>query len=131
MSAKTNNVEPRTDHYPPTKRLGKGGVSMPFAIYERLYRFNFHLIEARRILEEQGLALRIDEVDEFRGLRWELDEARREANHRCCGEMEGLEARERDGLNPRELDSSEVVVRESAEPGEARPSGAENPRRAR
>ena len=104
---------------------------MRLAIYERLYRFKFHLIEARRILEELGLALRIDEVDEFRRLRWELDEARREANRRCCSEIEGLEARERDGLYPRELDPSEVVVRESAESGEAGPKGAESARRPR
>lgn len=89
---------------------------MRLSIYERLYHFKFHLIEARRILEVLGLALRIDEVEEFRRLRWELDEARREANRRCCGEMEGPEGRERDSLYPRELDLDEVVVRESAEP---------------
>jgi hypothetical protein len=71
------------------------------AIYERLYRFNFHLIEARRILEELGLALRIDEVDEFRRLRWELDEARREANRRCCRETE--EAARRTGSTHEKL----------------------------
>ena len=107
---------------------------MPLAVYERLYQFNFHLVEARRILHEPGLALWIDEVEEFRRIRWDLDEARREANRRCCSEMEGIEAWERDGLYPRELDPDEAVVRES-QSRESAKSGtaqdAENPRRPR
>jgi hypothetical protein len=94
---------------------------MLLAIYERLYQFNFHLIEARRVLQELGLALRIDEVEEFCRIRWNLDEARREADRRCCAQMEGIEARERGGLYPRELDPDEAVVREfqsgGSEPG--------------
>jgi len=107
---------------------------MRLAIYKHLHHFDFDLIEARRVIQEPGLALRVDEVKEFRRIRWDLDEARREANRRCCGEMEGIEAREKDGLYPRELDPDEVVVREaqsrqSAEP--ETPNNAENPRRPR
>jgi hypothetical protein len=86
---------------------------MRLAIYERLYDFNFHLIEARRTLEELALALKIDEGEEFRRIQTELDEARREANRRCCGQIEHSEARENDGHSPREHDPNEVVVHES------------------
>jgi len=69
-----------------------------------------------------------------RRLRWELDEAPREGNRRCCAQMEAVEARERDRLYPAELDPDEAVVRESqsresAKPGTAQ--DAENPRRPR
>lgn len=71
---------------------------MRLAIYERLYRFNFHLIEARRILEELGLALRIDEVEEYRRLRW--DSMRRAAKPTV-----GVAARSKAWRPAREMDS--------------------------
>src|ERR1700761_6276512 len=94
---------------------------MRLAIYERLYQFNFHLIEARRILRELGLALKIDASEELCRIRRDLDEARREANRRCCAQMEVVDSRESDGLYECSLASDEVMVRElhnreSAEP---------------
>ena len=112
---------------------------MRLAIYKLLYQLNFHPVEARPALPEQGLRLRIDDVEDFRGIRWAPYEACREANRRCFAQIEALEARERDGLYQRELNPEEVVEREfrssecrsreSEEPGAAK--AAENPRRSR